>query len=89
MTKQTFGVIVTTRSFFPSHLVKTAREKITALLNRLGFGCVMVSEEDTEFGAVLTQGSSGLTRMRLTAFSASCPISARSWAWPRPSRWPG
>lgn len=54
MTKQTFGVIVTTRSFFPSHLVKTAREKITALLNRLGFGCVMVSEEDTEFGAVLT-----------------------------------
>ena len=54
MTKQAFGVIVTTRSFFPSHLVKTAREKITALLNRLGFGCVMVSEEDTEFGAVLT-----------------------------------
>ena len=52
--KQTFGVIVTTRSFFPSHLVRTAREKIKALLDKLGYGCVMVSEEDTEYGAVLT-----------------------------------
>lgn len=54
MEKQTFGVIVTTRSFFPSHLVKTARKQIRSLLDRLGFGCVMVSEKDTEHGAVLT-----------------------------------
>ena len=54
MAKQTFGVIVTTRSFFPSHLVKTARKQIRSLLDRLGFGCVMVSEKDTEYGAVLT-----------------------------------
>lgn len=54
MEKQTFGVIVTTRSFFPSHLVKTARKQIRSLLDRLGFGCVMVSEKDTEYGAVLT-----------------------------------
>ena len=54
MAKQTFGVIVTTRSFFPSHLVKTARKQIRSLLDRLGFGCVMVSEKDTEHGAVLT-----------------------------------
>ncbi len=54
MSKQTFGVIVTTRSFFPSHLVKTAREKITSLLDKLGFGCVMVGETETEYGAVRT-----------------------------------
>lgn len=54
MEKQTFGVIVTTRSFFPSHLVKTAREQITRKLEELGYGWVMVSEQDTQHGAVLT-----------------------------------
>jgi len=54
MSKQTFGVIVTTRSFFPSHLVKTAREEITKLLDKLGHNYVMVSEESTKLGAVLT-----------------------------------
>lgn len=52
--KQTFGVIVTTRSFFPSHLVKSAREKIAALLSSLNYGCVMVGESDTQYGAVLS-----------------------------------
>jgi len=54
MTKQTFGIIVTTRSFFPSHLVKTAREGITTLLDKLGHSYVMASETDTNLGAVLT-----------------------------------
>ncbi len=54
MKRQTFGVIVTTRGFFPSHLVKTARDQITALLSDLGFGCVMVGEQDTEHGAIVT-----------------------------------
>ena len=54
MSKQTFGVIVTTRSFFPSHLVSTARQGITALLDKLGHNYVMVSETDTHLGAVLT-----------------------------------
>ena len=54
MKKQTFGVIVSTRSFFPSHLVKTAREQIVKLLDELGYGYVMVGEEDTQYGAVLT-----------------------------------
>lgn len=54
MSKQTFGVIVTTRSFFPSHLVSTARAQITSLLESLGYGVVMVSETDTQHGAVLT-----------------------------------
>jgi len=52
--KQTFGVIVTTRSFFPSHLVKTAREEIAKLLTKLGHDYVMVSETDTAIGATLT-----------------------------------
>jgi L-fucose isomerase and related proteins len=52
--KQTFGVIVTTRSFFPSHLVKTAREQIVKKLGELDYDYVMVSEQDTQYGAVLT-----------------------------------
>ncbi len=51
---QTFGVIVTTRSFFPSHLVKSARREITQLLEKLGHDYVMVSETETNLGAVLT-----------------------------------
>jgi len=54
MKKQTFGVIVTTRSFFPSHLVKSAREGITTLLEKQGHNHVMVGEEDTPLGAILT-----------------------------------
>lgn len=52
--KQTFGVIVATRSFFPSHLVKTAREQVSNLLDKLGYGYIMVGENDTEYGAVVT-----------------------------------
>jgi L-fucose isomerase-like protein len=52
--KQTFGVIVSTRSFFPSHLVKSAREAIVKKLDELGFGAVMVSEVETNLGAVLS-----------------------------------
>lgn len=52
--KQTFGVIVTTRSFFPSHLVSTARQQVTALLDSLGIAAVMVGEQDTQYGAVRT-----------------------------------
>ncbi len=54
MGKQTFGVIVSTRSFFPSHLVKTAREAITSLMDKLGYDYIMVGENDTEYGAVVT-----------------------------------
>lgn len=54
MKKNKFGIIVSTRSFFPSHLVKTARDSVTALLDRLGYGYVMVGGNDTEYGAVLS-----------------------------------
>ena len=53
-TRQTFGVIVTTRSFFPSHLVQSAREQIVKKLDDLGYGCVMVEEHATQYGAVTT-----------------------------------
>jgi L-fucose isomerase-like protein len=52
--KQSFGVIVSTRSFFPGKLVKDARNQIEGLLGELGYGIVMVGEEDTNLGAVLT-----------------------------------
>jgi L-fucose isomerase-like protein len=52
--KNKFGVIVSTRSFFPSHLVKTAREQIAEVLEELGYGYVMVGEQETEYGAVVS-----------------------------------
>lgn len=54
MKKQTFGVIITTRDFFPSHLVAAARGQITALLDSLDFDYIMVNESQTQHGAVLT-----------------------------------
>lgn len=54
MKKMNFGVIVTTRSFFPSHLVRTARQQIQTLLTELGHGCVIVGEMGTQYGAVVS-----------------------------------
>lgn len=52
--KNKFGIIVSTRSFFPSHLVKTAREDIARVMAEMGYEYVMVGENDTKHGAVLT-----------------------------------
>lgn len=54
--KQTFGVIVSTRSFFPSHLVKSARESIEDKLRNLGYDYVILGEDETQYGAVMTLG---------------------------------
>lgn len=54
MSRQGFGVIVTTRSFFPSHLVAQSREQIKRLLEQKGYGCLMLPQELTEWGAVRT-----------------------------------
>lgn len=56
MKKTNFGVIVTTRSFFPSHLVETARREIQSLLARKGYGCLILPPDATEHGAVRTYG---------------------------------
>lgn len=58
MKKTTFGVIITHRSFFPSHLVSEVREKLLKKLDALGYGYVMPSAEETEFGAVRTYADS-------------------------------
>lgn len=54
MNKQCFGVIISTRSFFPAHLVQTARRQIKTLLDELEYGMVMVGETETQYGAVRT-----------------------------------
>ena len=52
--QQTFGVIVGSRGFFPHHLAKEGREEIVAVLAKLGYGCVVLSPEQTQHGAVQT-----------------------------------
>lgn len=52
--KQTFGVIVTTRDFFPSHLAIEARAAIKEKLDKMGYDAVMVGENDTRFGAIVS-----------------------------------
>ncbi len=54
MKKTTFGVIVSNRSFFPSHLVTEGRAAITAKLKKMGYDVVILSEQDTPLGAVVT-----------------------------------
>ena len=50
----TFGVIVTNRSFFPDHLVLTAREKLLACLEKWGHRVITLSTEDTFMGETMT-----------------------------------
>lgn len=50
----TFGIIITNRSFFPSHLVTEERTKILQKLAELGYDSVILSEQDTPLGAVMT-----------------------------------
>lgn len=52
--KNKFGIIVSTRSFFPSKLVKTARDAVMRVMDKLGYEYIMVGETDTQYGAVLT-----------------------------------
>ncbi|HPO12534.1 MAG TPA: L-fucose/L-arabinose isomerase family protein [Candidatus Hydrogenedentes bacterium] len=52
--KQTFGVLVGNRGFFPDILAKEGHEVIPALLNRLGYGSIILSAKDTKYGAVET-----------------------------------
>lgn len=50
----TFGIIITNRSFFPSHLVTEARNVLLKQLERLHYNSVMLSDSDTPLGAVMT-----------------------------------
>lgn len=54
MINNTFGIIVTNRSFFPAHLVTEERAKILKKLRSMGCEAIIVSEQDTPLGAVRT-----------------------------------
>ncbi len=52
--RQTFGVIVGSRGFFPHHLAREGREEIIAVLDRLGYGCAVLDPVQSQHGAVQT-----------------------------------
>ena len=50
----TFGVVVGNRGFFPDHLAKTGREEIIAVLEKAGAKAIVLSPEESKYGAVET-----------------------------------
>jgi L-fucose isomerase-like protein len=50
--KMTFGVIVGNRGFFPDQLAKTGREEIIKVLEAAGAKAVVLSPEESKYGAV-------------------------------------
>jgi L-fucose isomerase-like protein len=50
----TFGVVISNRSFFPDHLVITAREKLLKSLTEWGHSIVTLSTDDTFMGETMT-----------------------------------
>jgi len=52
--KTTFALFFGNRGFFPSKLMKEAREEFPRLLDSLGYGCLMMEEKATRYGAVST-----------------------------------
>ena len=57
MTKQRtmkFGVVVGNRGFFPDHLAKSGRDEILAVLTAAGAEAIVLSPEESKYGAVET-----------------------------------
>jgi L-fucose isomerase-like protein len=54
MNKTTFGLIVGTRGFFNPKLAETGRKDLIALLDKLGYKYIVLSEKDTRYGLVET-----------------------------------
>ena len=52
--KMTMGVIVGNRGFFPDVLAKTGREDVIEALARAGIDAVVLSPEESKYGAVET-----------------------------------
>ena len=50
----TFGVVVGNRGFFPDHLAKTGREDIISVLEAAGAKAIVLSPEESKYGAVET-----------------------------------
>lgn len=51
----TFGVIISNRSFFPDHLVLTARKDLLRALAEWGHRVIILSEDDSFAGQVMTK----------------------------------
>jgi L-fucose isomerase-like protein len=51
-TKQTFGLLVGSRGFFPGHLARSGREQMIQILEAAGYGVVCTTPEETTHGAV-------------------------------------
>jgi L-fucose isomerase-like protein len=56
--KMTFGVVVGNRGFFPDHLAKTGREEILQVLEAAGASAIVLSPEESKYGAVETYAES-------------------------------
>jgi len=52
--KVTLGVIVGNRDFFPDRLITEGRDELLTVLDEMGIQYVILSDEDTPFGAVET-----------------------------------
>jgi len=52
--KPTFAVFLGNRGFFPAHLMSAARKELSEVLERLGYGCLMMPADATRHGAVET-----------------------------------
>jgi len=50
--KQTFGLVVGSRGFFPEHLVAEGRKEMIEVIKAAGYGCVCLSSKDTPHGSV-------------------------------------
>jgi len=52
--KMTFGIVVGNRGFFPHHLARTGRDEIIAVLEAAGATPIVLSPEESNYGAVET-----------------------------------
>jgi L-fucose isomerase-like protein len=50
----TFGIVVGNRGFFPDHLAKTGREEILQVVESVGAKAIVLSPEESKYGAVET-----------------------------------
>lgn len=54
----TFGIVVGNRGFFPDHLAKSGREEILTVLEGVGAKAIVLSPEESKYGAVETYDES-------------------------------
>src|SRR3974377_2394596 len=52
--EMTFGLIIGNRGFFPDHLAKSGREEMIRALEKAGIDSVVLSPEQSKYGAVET-----------------------------------